>query len=162
MATPLRLLSDQFTGAGTGAQLPSIWQMFIGAHGGSLGETSTLALLIGGGYLIYRRVIAWQTPVAVLGTIAVFTWAVGASPLYHLMSGAAVLGAFFMATDYSTTPSTTVGRVIFGVGCGAIAVLIRLWGNDPGGMSFAILLMNILTPHISNLTRKKPFGGAAA
>ena len=164
-ATPLAILSAEFTDAVSSATplvLPSLWDMFLGIHGGSLGETSALALLLGGIYLLARRVISWHTPVALLGTVVVLTWALGASPVYHLLSGAVMLGAFFMATDYSTTPSTNTGRVIFGIGCGLITVLIRLWGNYPEGVSFAILLMNILTPHISNLTRKKPFGGAEA
>ena len=164
-ATPLVLLSKQFSVAVSGATpvvLPPLGDMFLGLHGGSLGETSALALLIGGLYLLARRVISWHTPVALLGTVAVFTWAMGAPPLYHLLSGGVMIGAFFMATDYATTPSTNTGRVIFGIGCGVITVVIRLWGNYPEGLSFAILLMNILTPHISALTRKKPLGGAAA
>ena len=161
-ATPLALLADSFNGITPSAPLPSLSAMILGLHGGGLGETSAVALLIGGIYLIYRRVISWHVPVAVLATVALMTGIFGASPLYHLLSGGVMLGAFFMATDYSTTPSTNVGRVIYGIGCGAITVLIRLWGNSPEGMSFAILLMNILTPHISNLTRNKPFGGVAA
>ena len=162
-ATPLAILAAQFIDPGASSEvLPSLGRMFLGFHGGSLGETSALALLLGGGYLMVRRIISWHTPVALLGTVAVFTWAMGASPMYHLLSGGVMLGAFFMATDYTTTPSTNSGRIIFGVGCGLITVLIRLWGSYPEGMSFAILLMNILTPHIVSLTRKKPLGGGLA
>jgi len=157
-ATPLAVLSGHFTGA-MAEGLPPLQDMLLGFHGGSLGETSAVALLLGGIYLMARRVIAWHTPVAMVGTVFLFTWAMGANPLYHVLSGGLLLGALFMATDYATTPSTDWGRIIFGVGCGLITVLIRLWGNYPEGVSFAILLMNILTPHISNLTRKKPMGG---
>ena len=160
-ATPLVILSNEFSGIASNEALPSLQKMFLGIQGGSLGETSALALILGGIYLIYRRVISWHTPVALLGTVAVFTWAMGAPPLYHLLSGGVLLGAIFMATDYSTTPSTNSGRVVFSIGCGIIIVIIRLWGNYPEGVSFAILLMNILTPHISEWTRKKPFGGGA-
>lgn len=153
-ATPLALIS-----AGDTASLPSVLQMFLGQRGGSLGETSVLALLIGGGYLIYRRVITWHTPVAFIGTVFIFTAILGEQPVYQVMSGGLVLGAFFMATDYATTPSTDMGRVIFGIGCGLITVLIRVWGNYPEGVSFSILLMNILTPYITKWTRSKPFGG---
>ena len=160
-ATPLAVLSRHFSGA-VAEGLPPLKDMLLGFHGGSLGETCALALLIGGIYLMARRIIAWHTPVAMVGTVFLFTLIMGANPVYHLLSGGLLLGALFMATDYATTPSTPWGRVIFGIGCGLITVLIRLWGNYPEGVSFAILLMNILTPHISNLTRKKPMGGDAA
>jgi len=157
-ATPLAVLSKHFSGA-MAEGLPPLKDMLLGFHGGSLGETCAVALLIGGIYLMVRKIVAWHTPVAMLGTVFLFTWIMGANPIYHLLSGGLLLGAFFMATDYATTPSTDWGRIIFGVGCGLITVIIRLWGNYPEGVSFAILLMNILTPHIMNLTRKKPLGG---
>jgi len=157
-ATPLAVLSKHFSGAAAEG-LPPLKDMLLGFHGGSLGETCAVALLIGGIYLMVRKIVAWHTPVAMLGTVFLFTWIMGANPIYHLLSGGLLLGAFFMATDYATTPSTDWGRIIFGVGCGLITVLIRLWGSYPEGVSFAILLMNILTPHIMNLTRKKPLGG---
>lgn len=155
-ATPLAVLS------GAEGTLPPLADMFLGLRGGCLGETSALALLLGGAYLLIRRVISWHTPVAFLGTVFIFTLLLGEQPVYQLMSGGLLLGAFFMATDYATTPSTNPGRIIFGVGCGLITVLIRVWGSYPEGVSFSILLMNILTPHISNWTRTKPFGGVKA
>lgn len=148
-----------------GAPLPSITNMILGFRGGCLGETSAIALVIGGIYLLIRRVISWHTPVAFIGTVFLFTLLVGGSldnSVYQLLSGGLMIGAFFMATDYSTTPNTNWGRIIFGVGCGVITVLIRVWGSYPEGVSFSILLMNILTPYISNFTRKKPLGGVEA
>lgn len=154
-ATPLVILKGE-----TSAALPSIRDMLLGVHGGCLGETSAIALVAGGIYLLVRRVISWHTPVAFIGTVFLFTLILGEQPVYQLLSGGLLLGAIFMATDYSTTPSTNWGRIIFGVGCGLITVLIRVWGNYPEGVSFSILLMNILTPYISKLTAKKPLGGA--
>lgn len=151
-ATPLAALS-------AGNATPSLTDLFLGRHGGSLGETCALAILLGGAYLLIRRVITWHTPVAFVGTVFVFTWLLGEDPLVHILSGGLLLGAFFMATDYATTPPTRWGKVIFGVGCGLITVLIRVFGNYPEGVSFAILFMNLLTPYISRLTRRKPFGG---
>ena len=156
-ATPLALLSGQAQG-----ELPSLTNMLLGLHGGCIGETSAIALLLGGAYLLIRRVITWHTPVAFIGTVFVFTLLLGEQPVYQILSGGLLLGAFFMATDYATTPSTNSGRLIFGIGCGLITVLIRVWGSYPEGVSFSILLMNILTPHISKLTRTKPFGGVEA
>lgn len=156
-ATPLALI-----GADRISELPGLWQMFLGVKGGCIGEVSVLALLIGGVYLLIRRVITWHTPVAFIGTVFVLTALLGKQPVYQVLSGGLVLAAFFMATDYATTPSTTWGRVIFGVGCGLITVLIRVWGNYPEGVSFSILLMNILTPYISKWTMQKPIGGVKA
>ena len=153
-ATPLVTLKGESSNA-----LPSLWDMFLGFRGGCLGETSSLALLLGGIYLLVRRVISWHTPVAFIGTVFLLTLVLGQQPTYQLMAGGLLIGAFFMATDYSTTPNTDWGRIIFGVGCGLITVLIRVWGNYPEGVSFSILLMNILTPYISKLTAKKPLGG---
>ena len=153
-ATPLALISKGELGS-----LPSYIDMFLGRHGGCLGETCILALLLGGLYLLIRRVISWHTPVAFIGTVTVMSLLCGYDVLYQLMGGGLVLGAFFMATDYATTPATKWGKIIFGVGCGLITVLIRFWGNFPEGVSFSILLMNILTPYISKLTRQKPLTG---
>ena len=153
-ATPLVTLKGESSNA-----LPSLWDMFLGFRGGCLGETSSLALLLGGIYLLVRRVISWHTPVAFIGTVFLLTLVLGQQPTYQLMAGGLLIGAFFMATDYSTTPNTDWGRIIFGVGCGLITVLIRVWGNYPEGVSFSILLMNILTPYISKFTAKKPLGG---
>lgn len=152
-ATPLAILKE-----GT-LEIP-ISNMLLGVRGGCLGETSAIALVIGGVYLLFRRVISWHTPVAFIGTVFLLTLILGKQPEYQILSGGLLLGAFFMATDYSSTPNTDWGRIIFGVGCGLVTVLIRVWGNYPEGVSFSILLMNILTPHISNFTKKKPFGGA--
>lgn len=142
-----------------GYAMPSLTELFLGNHAGSLGETCALALLIGFVYLLVRRVITWHTTVAFVGAVAVFTFILGEDPLVHVLSGGLLLGAIFMATDYSTTPSTKWGKVIFGFGCGIITVLIRVFGGYPEGVSFAILLMNILTPYICRWTRRKPFGG---
>lgn len=155
-ATPLAVLG------GAEGQLPTLLQMFLGARGGSMGETSCLALLIGGIYLICRRVISWHTPVAFIGTVLVCTALLGQQPLYQVMAGGLFIGAIFMATDYTTSPPTPAGKLIFGVGCGLITVLIRVWGNFPEGVSFSILLMNILNPYISGWTKTKPFGGVKA
>ena len=157
-ATPLALIGAE----GASGELPSLLQMFLGARGGSMGETSCLALPLGGLYLIYRKVISWHTPVAFIGTVLVLTALLGQQPLYQVMAGGLFIGAFFMATDYTTSPPTPAGKVIFGVGCGLITVLIRVWGNYPEGVSFSILLMNILNPYISQWTRTKPFGGVPA
>ena len=132
--------------------------MFLGARAGSLGETAALALLIGGLYLIIRRIISPIIPVAYIGTVFLFTWALGYDPVYQILAGGVMLGAFFMLTDYSTSPTTRSGKLIFAVGCGIITVVIRIFGSYPEGVSFAILLMNILVPYIDKATRLKPFG----
>lgn len=153
-ATPLTLMAK-----GELSALPSYFDMFLGNRGGCLGETCVLALLLGGIYLIIRRVISWHTPVAFIGTVALMSLVCGKDVLYQLMSGGLMIGAFFMATDYSSTPPTKLGKIIFGIGCGLITVLIRFWGNFPEGVSFSILLMNIFTPYIAKLTRSKPLVG---
>lgn len=153
-ATPLALITKGQTDA-----LPSYLNMFLGVRGGCLGETCTLALLLGGAYLLVKRVISWHTPVAFIGTVAIMSLVCGKDVLYQLMAGGLMLGAFFMATDYSSTPATKWGKIIFGVGCGLITALIRFWGNFPEGVSFSILIMNILTPYIERLTRAKPLTG---
>ena len=141
--------------------------MFTGAMGGSFGEVSALALLLGFAYLLMRKVISWHIPVAILGTMAVFAAIYGATmggamiwqfPLFHLLAGGALLGAIFMATDYVTSPMTTKGMVIYGIGIGAITMCIRLWGAYPEGMSFAILIMNSVVPLINKYVKPKRFG----
>ena len=157
-ATPLAILKD-------GGKMSSLTDLFFGVHGGAIGETCILALLIGGAYLMIRKVISWHTPVAFIGTVFLFTLAVsrdGTVTLQYLLSGGLFLGAFFMATDYVTTPTTPTGRAIFGVGCGIITVAIRFWGSYPEGVSFAILLMNILTPYIDKWTARRTFGTGRA
>ena len=152
-ATPLKLIS-----AGQTDQLPSLWNMLIGNRGGSLGETCALALIVGGLYLLWNGVIGWQIPVTLIGSVFVFALLFGQDPFYAVLSGGVMIGAFFMATDYSTSPVTTKGKVIFAIGIGFITMVIRVFCNYPEGMSFAILLMNILVPHIDSLTITKPFG----
>lgn len=155
-ATPLAVLSN-------GGSV-SLLNLFLGNVSGSMGETSALALLIGGIYLLVRKVITWHTPVAFIGTVFVLALIKGGPvfALAEILAGGLFIGAIFMATDYSTTPSTPWGRVIFGVGCGLITCVIRFFGNYPEGVSFSILLMNILTPYISKWTASKPFGGVKA
>ena len=140
-------------------------QMFLGGIGGSLGETSALALLLGGIYLIVRGIIDWRVPVTFVGTIAVFALIYGAAKgaaldyvLPSVLGGGLFLGAFFMATDYSTTPNTKWGLVVFAFGCGILTSLIRFFGSYPEGVSFAILLMNIVTPYIDKAIKPRPFG----
>ncbi len=140
---------------------PPYLTLFLGNHGGCLGETCVLALVLGGIYLLIRKVISWHIPVAFIGTVALMSLLCGKDALFQILSGGLMLGAFFMATDYSTSPSTKWGKIIFGVGCGLVTILIRFWGNLPEGVSYSILLMNILTPYISKLTRNKPLTGRA-
>ena len=156
-ATPLVQLSE-----GT---VPDLLELFIGKCGGSIGETSVLALLMGFIYLLARRVISWHLPVTYIATVFLFTFAVQGDltiALAYILSGGLFLGAIFMATDYVTSPATPMGKVLFGLGAGIITVLIRLWGNYPEGVSFAILLMNILNPFIEAWTPRKVFGGKKA
>ncbi len=138
--------------------------LLLGNVGGAIGETCKVALLIGGVYLLIRRVITWHIPVAFIGTAFIFTLAVHEFDfmlaLSLILSGGLILGAFFMATDYVTSPTTPLGKIIFGIGAGLITVLIREWGIYPEGVSFAILIMNILNPYIDTLTARKLFGGA--
>jgi len=153
-ATPLvYILRGEFYSA------EKIWYMFLGVHRGSLGETSELALVVGGLYLLFRRVITWHAPVTFIGTVFVVTAITGNHPVFQLLSGGLFLGAIFMATDYVTTPMTKLGRAIFGIGCGLLTVLIRLFGSYPEGVSFAILLMNMLVPFINKATAHKALGG---
>jgi electron transport complex protein RnfD len=153
-ATPLALIKKGDLGA-----LPPLMNMFLGVRGGCLGETSVLALLLGGAYLMIRRVISWQTPAAFIGTVFILTALLGKEPVYQLMSGGLVLGAFFMATDYVTSPQTNWGRLIFGIGAGCLTVVIRAYGSYPEGVSYSILLMNILVPYINKATLRHAFGG---
>jgi len=153
-ATPLALIKNGNTDA-----LPGIWQMFIGVRGGCLGETSNLALLIGGLYLMFRRVITWHAPLTYIAVVVGLSALTGMDPVYNMFAGGLFLGAIFMATDYVTTPQTNLGRIIFGIGAGLLTLLIRVYSSYPEGVSFAILLMNILTPYINKITETKPLGG---
>ena len=157
-ATPLGVMSEG--GIEAAQNQFTTMQMFLGQTGGSMGEVCALALLIGGIFLIVMKVISAATPVAFLGTIAVVSVIAGADPVWQICAGGAMLGAFFMATDYATTPTTTLGKVIFGIGCGLITMLIRLFGSYPEGVSFSILLMNIMTPHIDTICEKRLYGSA--
>lgn len=160
-ASPLASMyneSKQFTTE----NLPSLTDMFLGNRAGCLGEVCALALILGGLYLIIRKVISPVIPVAFIGTVGVFMaiksgfdWEFVA---YQLMSGGLLIGAIFMATDYTTSPINLKGKIVYGIGCGLVASLIRCFGNLPEGVSFAIVLMNILVPHIETLTAPKPFG----
>ena len=132
--------------------------LFLGNVGGCIGETCALALLIGGVYLIIRGIISPVTPVAFIGTVALLDLIAGNDVIYNMLAGGLFLGAFFMATDYVTTPITNKGKLIFGIGCGLITFIIRQFGSYPEGVSFSILLMNIVTPYIDRFTMTKPFG----
>jgi electron transport complex protein RnfD len=154
-ATPLVLEKN-------GGDTPSYLDLFLGNTGGCLGETCALALLIGGLYLAIRRIISLAAPVSFIGSLALLTWVSGGDPLYHILAGGVFLGAFFMATDYATTPITEKGKIVFGLGCGIITFVIRHFGSYPEGVSFSILLMNVLTPYIEQLTRSKVFGAKEA
>ena len=153
-ATPLAMMAN--------GESVDYLTLLLGNHGGCLGETSALALLIGFAYLLIRGVISWHTPICFVGTVFVMSLILGQDAVGQILSGGLMLGAIFMATDYSTTPSTDWGRVLFGIGAGLLTVLIRFYGAYAEGVSFAILFMNILTPYLSKWTETKPFGGAAA
>jgi electron transport complex protein RnfD len=154
-ATPLGILK-----AGEGS-LPAIQRMVFGDIGGVIGETSAILLLIGGLYLIIRNVIDWKIPVIYIATTAVVLTLLGVESsnlMFHILGGGLILGAFFMATDYASSPVTPKGRIIFAVGCGLLTALIRVKGGLPEGVSYAILIMNVATPLIEKLTRPKVFG----
>lgn len=162
-ATPLGILAEG------GGELPSNMDMFMGYIGGSMGEVSALMLLIGGLFLIWRKVISPIIPICFIGTVFVFALIYYAATgdgnalhmaVFHVLAGGVMLGAFFMATDYVTTPILPMGKVIFGIGCGVITMLIRLYGQYPEGVSFSILLMNVVTPLIDNFCQKRMYGGA--
>jgi len=167
-ATPLGILKE---GVSKGehvaslAELPELWDLFIGTVGGSLGETSALAIIVGGIYLIHRKIITWHIPVLYLGTIFVFTgimWLVNdtanINPVFHILSGGVMLGAFFMMTDMVTSPMSLWGQVVFAVGAGIICVAIRLFGAYPEGCMFSILIMNAFVPLIDKYIKPKKFG----
>jgi len=149
------------------SKIPSTMDMLLGITGGSLGEVSALALLIGGVYLLYKRVISWHIPITIMLTIGIMTgifWLINpehyANPLIHLLSGGAILGAFFMATDLVTSPMTKKGMFVFAIGIGIITVVIRLFGAYPEGVSFAILIMNAFVPLINRFFKPRRFGTA--
>ena len=165
-ATPLAVMKG--TTAGT---LPTYFKAFMGLIPGSIGETSALMLLAGGIYLLIRRIISWRIPLTYIAAFAVFTFLFGKNTtvlsqggytLMQLLCGGLILGAFFMATDYTTSPITPRGQIIFGIGCGVLTFVIRQFGGYPEGASFSILLMNILTPLIDKYTVPKKFGAKKA
>lgn len=161
-ATPLAILKGA---EATGAALPSIGQAFMGQIGGCIGETSALALLIGFAYLLYRRVITWHIPVVYIGTVFVLGMIMGRSPLgglYEIMAGGLMLGAIFMATDYTTSPMTTKGQVVFALGCGILTSIIRQFGGYPEGVSYSILIMNLIVPLIDRKFKPRVFGTGEA
>lgn len=154
-ATPLAVISK-------GGTLPSLKDMLLGLRGGAIGETCAIALIIGFIYLVVRKVIYFETPIIYVATVFVLSLIAYndfSLALYQVLSGGLLLGAIFMITDYSTTPITRSGKMIFAFGCGLITFLIRYFGSYPEGVSFAILIMNILSPYIEIWTRKRPFGG---
>ena len=132
--------------------------LFIGNVAGSTGETSAMLILIGGLILIAFGLIRWQVPFFYIGTVALLSWALGEDPLFQILAGGLFLGAFFMATDYVTTPVTTRGKVIFAIGAGILVVVIRRWGTMPEGVCYSILLMNAITPLIDRHVRPRPYG----
>jgi Na+-translocating ferredoxin:NAD+ oxidoreductase subunit D len=168
-ATPLAILDEGLKNGEPVStimeRMPSYLQSFLGLQGGSLGEMSAVALLLGLIYLLIRKVITWHIPVAVLGTIFLCTgmlWKINpnayADPLFHLLTGGAMLGAIFMATDYVTSPMYRKGMILFGIFIGVITVLIRVFGSFPEGISFAILIMNAFVPLINKYVKPKRFG----
>jgi electron transport complex protein RnfD len=172
-ATPLGLLKEEGLHKLLevfGSKSALYMHLFVGNRAGSLGETSVLLLLIGAAILLLKRYITWHIPLSFVATVGVLTWIFGTNPdtgglalfggdpLIHLMSGGLILGAFFMATDYVTVPTIKAGQVIFGVGCGILTVIIRLWGGFPEGVMFSILLMNCFAPLIDRRMRSRIFG----
>ena len=157
--TPLAVMK------GAEGTLPSITDMLLGLRGGALGETCAIALVIGFAYLLIRRVISWHTTVVYVGVVFLLSWAIygsASTALYQILSGGLLIGAIFMATDYVTTPTTNLGKCVFGLGCALLTVMIRRLGSYPEGVSFSILLMNLFTNYIDKLTRRKPLGEVEA
>jgi electron transport complex protein RnfD len=158
-ATPLGVLK-----AGTG-DLPGYADLFFGRIGGCLGETSGLAILLGFAWLLLRKIISWEIPVLFVGTTALLTWILGPAgaftgdPLFHVLAGGLLIGAVFMATDYSTSPVSTRGKWSYAIGCGVLTAIFRLFTTMPDGVSFAIILMNVMTPLLDRLTVPVSFGG---
>lgn len=147
------------------SQLPHYADMLFGQMGGSLGEVSAIALILGGLFMLIRKIITWHIPVAFIGTAFIFAsilWMIDptqfVNPAFHLVTGGLMLGAIFMATDMVTSPMSKAGQIVFGIGCGLLTILIRVWGSYPEGVSFAILLMNAFTPLINKGFKPKTFG----
>jgi len=167
-ATPLGILKQQGYDAlisSFGSQMEMYKSLLIGYRGGSIGETSAILLILGGIVLIIKKYIKWQVPVVMIGTVGILTWIFGnkaalftGDPIFHMISGGLILGAFFMATDMVTTPFTVKGQILFAFGCGIITVLIRLYGGYPEGVCYSILLMNAVTPLIDRYIFPVKFG----
>ena len=162
-ATPLSILKISILkdgAASAGASLPSLAEAFLGNIGGCIGETSALALLVGGGILIFKGIISWRIPVTYVATVAAASAIFGRAggPLLEITTGGLMLGAIFMATDYVTSPITPKGQVIFAFGCGALTALIRTFGGYPEGVSYSILIMNLTVPIIDRMTVPRVFG----
>ena len=158
-ATPLAIMKD-----GAAGSLPTLMQCFLGFKSGTIGEVSAIALIVGFAYLLIKRVVSVKIPAAYLLSFALLTFFFGKNAMdagylaYQLLTGGLLLGAFFMATDYTTTPTTSKGMIIFGIGCGVLTFLIRRFGGYPEGVSFSILLMNLASPLIERFTVPKSFG----
>lgn len=158
-ATPLALLKE-----GKFLEHVSYWNLFLGKRGGCIGEVCILALLAGAAFLLFKGYISWHIPMSYIVTVGVFTYTFGPRGLFsgdwffHILSGGLILGAFFMATDYVTSPLTRKGHLIFGIGCGLLTAIIRLWGGYPEGVSYAILMMNAATPLIDRYTKNRIYG----
>lgn len=154
-ATPLAMIKD-----GTLENLPQVYDLFIGHVGGCIGETSAAALLIGLAILLYKEIISWHIPAVYIGTVAALSFLFGRpiAPYYDILAGGLFLGAIFMATDYTTSPMTKKGQVIFALGCGLLTSLIRTFGGFPEGVSYSILIMNLTVPLIDKFTRPRIFG----
>ena len=169
-ATPLGIIKEGILN-GTpiseiSQKLPAAMDMLFGNIGGSLGEISALLLIVGGLYMLFTKVITWHIPVSIIGTVALIAgifWIVNPNeyinPVYHVLSGGLMLGAIFMATDMVSSPMNPKGQLIYGIGIGIITISIRLWGAYPEGISFAILIMNAVTPLINTYVKPKRFGG---
>lgn len=160
-ASPLASMYDE-AGKFTAENLPSLTDMLIGNRAGCLGEVCAIGLILGGLYLVIRKIISPVIPLVYIATVGVFMTFAGGFNMefvaYQLLSGGLLLGAIFMATDYTTSPISLKGKIIFAIGCGLLTSLIRFYGNLPEGVSFAIVIMNIFVPHIERLTAPKPFG----
>ena len=167
-ATPLGFLKEGLKNSTVPelmSKMPDLMMDFIGFIGGSLGEVSVVALLLGAIYMLIKKVITWQIPFAYIGSVVVFTgilWLIDpdmyVNPVFHLLTGGLILGAFFMATDMVSSPISPWGQIVFGIGCGVITILIRIWGAYPEGVSFAILIMNAFTPLLNRWLKPKLFG----
>ena len=159
--SPVDVVSSATPLAQSAAPLSYV-ELALGLHMGVLGETSSIAIIIGLVYLLATRTISWHIPVAYVGTVAVLSALAGQNPLAQVFSGGLLLGAVFMATDYTTSPATKRGKVVFAIGCGLITCVIRFWGNLNEGVAYSILFMNLLVPYIDSLTPNVPIGGEGA